>query len=340
MIRLLIVDDSAVVRKVLSDLFATDPGIEVVGTAPDPLIARKKIKMLNPDVLTLDIEMPRMDGLTFLENLMRLRPMPVVMVSTHTTAGAAATVRALELGAVDFAPKPSRNLSGLDGQELIAKVKRAASVRSESLKALAYRQSEPKAPPVSANFAPDMVVGMAASTGGPEAFRQVLTRLPKNFPPTVLVQHLPDSFYPAFADRLDRVCAMRVQLAEHGAILRHGIVYVGPPGYHTTIGGLSAPRISLQPAQSGDPHVPSADPLFRSMAQLAGKAVGVVLTGMGSDGAQGLTELHSHGGTTLAQDESTSVVWGMPGSAVRAGAVTQQLRLDEITHKLVSLLSL
>ena len=336
MIRVLIVDDSALVRNVLTQVLSSDPEIEVVGTAPDPFIARDKIKRLNPDVLTLDIEMPKMDGITFLQNLMRLRPMPVVMVSTLTQHGADATLRALAIGAVDYVGKPQANIGerlGDYAEELINKVKSAASSRPRTLAA---------APPTRIErFAPgrSRLVLIGASTGGTQAVREILEVLPPSAPPIVVAQHIPSSFSKPFAERLDRQCAVHVVEAEDGARILPGHVYIAPGDRHLGVGRSGADWICrVHDGKRVNRHRPSVDVLFHTAATHAGRsAIGVLLTGMGDDGARGLKAMHDAGAETLVQDEATSVVWGMPGSAVRLGATERIVALDKIAEEILKL---
>jgi two-component system chemotaxis response regulator CheB len=349
-VRVLVVDDTALVRQVLSELLAADPHIEVVGTAVDAYAARDKIKALNPDVITLDIEMPKMDGLTFLENLMRLRPMPVVMCSTLTERGAEATFKALELGAVDFIAKPKADFADAIEQyaeEIRSKVKTAACARVRALVARpAFSVAERKdADSVLPRVAAPRVAGtgriiaIGASTGGTEAVREVLAALPAGMPPIVITQHIPELFSKPFAERLDRSCALTVHEAADGMPIEAGHAYVAPGGRHLLVVREGARTVCrLSDADPVNRHRPSVDVLFRSVANLAGaNAIGVILTGMGDDGARGLLELLEAGAPTLAQDEATSVVWGMPGSAVKLGAAAQVLPLGRIAQTLLRL---
>ena len=345
--RVLIVDDSAVVRQMLSEILASDPGIEVVGTAADPLLAREKIKRLAPDVITLDVEMPRMDGLAFLENLMRLHPLPVVMISSLTERGADTTLQALALGAVDFISKPKLDVArGLQGyaEEIIAKVKMAARSRVRTL-------ARPIAPRVTLDaLAPspagsiqfrttDRLIAIGASAGGTEALRVVLEGMPADAPAVVLTQHLPATFSTAFAERLDRHSAMSVREASDGEAVLPGHAYLPPGGRHLRVirdGARWRCRVDDGPAVNR--HKPAVDVLFRSVAMSAGaNAIGVILTGMGDDGARGLLELKHAGAPTLVQDEATSVVWGMPGAAFKLGAAEEQVPLERIAERLMAL---
>jgi len=345
--KVLVVDDSAVVRQLLSELLARDPEIEVVGTAADPLLAREKIKRLNPDVLTLDVEMPRMDGLAFLENLMRLRPMPVVMVSSLTGRGADITLQALALGAVDFVTKPKVGLAqglGDYAEEITDKVKAAARARVRPLIAAAapvIRLANAQAAPAVANRfrTTDRLIAIGASAGGTEAIRCVLERMPPDAPAIVLTQHIPASFSRPFVDRLDKHSAMLVREARDGEMILPGHAYLPPGDHHLRVVRDGARwRCRLDAGPPVNRHRPAVDVLFRSVAQAAGSnAVGAILTGMGDDGARGLLELRQAGAATLVQDEATSVVWGMPGAAVRMGAAQEQWPLDAIAERLITL---
>lgn len=345
--RVLIVDDSAVVRQMLSEILASDPGIEVVGTAADPLLAREKIKRLAPDVITLDVEMPRMDGLAFLENLMRLHPLPVVMISSLTDRGADTTLQALSLGAVDFVSKPKFDVArGLQdyAEEIITKVKTAARSRVRTLSRPVVPQvrldpaTAPK--PRSIQFrTTDRLIAIGASAGGTEALRIVLEGMPADAPAVVLTQHLPATFSTAFAERLDKHSAMSVREATDGEAVLAGHAYLPPGGKHLRIirdGARWRCRIDDGPAVNR--HKPAVDVLFRSVAESAGaNAIGAILTGMGDDGARGLLELKNAGAPTLVQDEATSVVWGMPGAAFKLGAADEQLPLERIAERLMAL---
>lgn len=337
-VRVLVVDDSALIRQLLTQLLGADPGIIVVGTAADPYIARDKIKQLSPDVLTLDVEMPRMDGLTFLRNLMRLRPMPVVMVSTLTEAGARAILDALALGAVDFVAKPrldvARGLADFT-DELLEKVKHAAQARVTHLApdAVAAGYEGPIGYQTTGRL-----LAIGASLGGTEAIREVLSRMPADAPATVIVQHIPDAFSGPFAARLDRHSRMTVAEAQHDQPLLVGHAYVAPGGRHLRVvrdGARWHCRLG-----DDDPvrrHRPSVDVLFESVAAHAGRnAGGALLTGMGDDGARGLLALRKAGANTFAQDEASSVVWGMPGAAVALAAVDEVLPLSQIADRLLA----
>lgn len=341
--RVLIVDDSALVRQVLTEILAADPAIEVVGTAADPLLAREKIKRLNPDVLTLDVEMPRMDGLAFLENLMRLHPMPVVMVSSLTERGADTTLQALSLGAVDFVAKPKLDVArGLDAyaEEIRSKVKMAARSRVRAIAGGPRRLPQRPASASSLGFrTTDRLIAIGASAGGTEALRVVLEMMPADAPAIVMTQHLPASFSTAFAERLDRHSAMSVREASDGEAILPGHAYLPAGGRHLRVIRDGARwRCRVDDGVPVNLHKPAVDVLFRSVAANAGaNAVGVILTGMGEDGARGLLEMKQAGAPTLAQDEASSVVWGMPGSAVRLGAADEVLALDRIAERILAI---
>ncbi len=336
-IRVLIVDDSALMRRLLTAILSSDLDIEVVGTAPDPYIARDKIKALNPDVLTLDVEMPKMDGLTFLEKLMAAGPMPVVMVSSLTEAGCQTTLRALELGAVDFFTKPKFNMQGgmeEQAQELIFKVKAAAQAK------LIRRKSQTSArTPVIPTFktssmikTTDTIIAIGASTGGTEAIRELLEVLPANFPPILITQHMPEKFTEAFANRLNEICRIRVKEAGDGDSVLIGQALLAPGNYHMTLARSGARyHVGINQEPSVNRCRPSVDVLFRSVARYAGKnAIGIILTGMGKDGAEGMLEMRRAGAYNLAQDEASCVVFGMPKEAIKLGGVDKTLSLSEI----------
>lgn len=346
-IKVLIIDDSALVRQVMTEILNEDPGIEVVGTAQDPLIARNKIKELNPDVLTLDVEMPRMDGVTFLENLMRLRPMPVIMVSSLTEKGADITLRALELGAIDFVEKPKLDVQqGLNeyAEEICAKVKLAASSRVRANPNPVQRTSRQKhsADAILKKKAgnhfktTDKIIAIGASTGGTEAIKEILINLPPDTPGIVITQHIPEAFSGPFASRMDGCSAMTVYEASDGQQILPGHVYIAPGSHHMLVerdGARYVCRLNDGPAVNR--HRPAVDVMFRSVAQNVGpNATGIILTGMGNDGAEGLLEMKQVGAFTLAQDEKSSVVWGMPGEAVKLGAADKILPLEKISHEI------
>ncbi len=353
-IRVLIVDDSALVRQLLTAIFKEDPTIEVVGTANDPYVARDKIKRLNPDVLTLDIEMPRMDGLTFLRNLMRLRPMPVVMISSLTEQGADKTMEALAIGAVDFVAKPKADVAEqLTGyaEEIIAKVKAAAQSRPSSPHADRPQGAagEPAQVPVRParpgagrpHPASCQLIAIGASTGGTEAIGEVLQGLPAELPGIVIAQHIPKGFSAAFARRIDKLSEFTVHEAQDGDVISNGHAFIAPGGQHLEVVRRGTQLVCR--VYSGEPvnrHQPSVDVLFHTVAKLVGgKAIGVILTGMGADGVEGLAAMHAAGARTLAQDEASSVVWGMPGVAVKRGIADATLTLRDIPANLARLAS-
>ncbi len=364
-IKVLIVDDSALVRQVLTRILDADEAIDVVGVAPDPFVARERIKRLDPDVLTLDVEMPRMDGLTFLRNLMRLHPMPVVMVSTLTEKGAEITLEALETGAVDFVSKPKIDIAHTledYAAELVAKVKAASRVQVRA-RTTAPRASTPAPAPavkndtgieqkldadavIKARQRPihfqttEQIFAIGASTGGTEAIKEVLTRLPADTPGTLITQHIPPVFSTSFARRLNEICAMNVYEASDGQQVVRGCAYVAPGDKHLLLERDGARYICrLHDGPPVNRHKPSVDVLFRSVSQAAGgNATGIILTGMGDDGARGLLEMRNSGSQTIAQDEKTSIVWGMPGASVRLEAASEVLPLERIGARLLELI--
>ena len=331
MVRVLIVDDSATMRSLIATVLQRDPDIEVVGEAGDPLEAREAIKRLNPDVITLDVEMPNMNGIEFLEKIMRLRPMPVVMVSTLTVRGAEATLEALELGAVDCIAKPSTG--GLEGfRDLPFKVKAAAKAKVRPLRAADTTRPAPL------DHALDgRVIAIGSSTGGVEALITVLSRFPANCPPTVITQHMPATFTKSFSQRLDRICAPTVAEAHDGAVLEPGKIYIAPGGdSHLEISGANILRCRLNPGPAVNGHRPSVDVLFQSVARAVGPmAVGAILTGMGRDGADGLLAMRQAGARTVGQDEASSVVYGMPKVAYEIGAVERQAPIERLAAELL-----
>ncbi|WP_407331399.1 chemotaxis response regulator protein-glutamate methylesterase [Enterovibrio sp. 27052020O] len=336
--RVLIVDDSAVFRALLSDVINSDPQLEVVGVAVDPYEAREKIKKLKPDVITLDIEMPKMDGVQFLRNLMRLHPMPVVMISTLTQHGAEATLAALEIGAVDYFPKPTENVASEMSnyrQLVVEKVKMAATANIAG--AVHRSPSEISVSGRQLNAAYD-IIAIGASTGGTEAIRNVLEALPEMMPPIVITQHIKAVFSKSFAERLNRASRLQVEeLSSDRAPLVSGRVYVAPGDQHLKVvkrsGRYYCTTCDSEPVQR---HKPSVDVMFASVAEAAGgRSLAVLLTGMGRDGAQGMLAMRHEGALTVAQDENSSVVWGMPRAAVEIEAAQQVLPLDKIATYLV-----
>lgn len=334
-IRVLIVDDSAAMRQLLSAILKRDPDIEVVGAAPDPYVARDKIKALNPDVITLDVEMPRMDGLTFLGKLMRGHPMPVVMVSSLTQAGCETTLTALELGAVDFFPKPAVDtLDGIDAAaaEIVQKVKSAARARVRA----AGAQAIPRVAVGSVRLT-NAVIAIGASTGGTEAIKEILTALPADSPGIVVVQHMPPGFTQGFARRLDGLCEISVREAEDGDRVLPGHALIAPGDFHTEVkvsGAFASVRVYR--GERVNRFRPSVDTLFESCARTLGRnAIGVILTGMGDDGAVGLRAMRDQGAFTIAQDEATCTVFGMPQKAIKLGGAATVLPLQQIASALI-----
>jgi two-component system chemotaxis response regulator CheB len=341
--KVLIVDDSALIRSVLREIVASQPDMEVVGVAPDPLVAREMIRERNPDVLTLDVEMPKMDGLDFLERLMRLRPMPVVMVSSLTERGSETTLRALELGAVDFVAKPKLAIeSGMrDYAGLIADKLRAA--------ARAKVQSRPRAPseagPLPALRNPmsssEKLIIVGASTGGTEAIRAFLQQMPSDCPGILIVQHMPEGFTRSFAQRLDSLCRISVKEAEDGDRVLPGHAYLAPGHSHLLLAKSGANYVTrLDQGPPVNRHRPSVDVLFSSAATHAGRnALGVILTGMGKDGAAGMLKMREAGAMNFAQDEASCVVYGMPREAVAIGAVHDIAPLDQLPARVLGQLA-
>ena len=337
-IRVLIVDDSALVRQMLTSLLESDPAIMVVGAAPDPLVARDMVKALNPDVLTLDIEMPRMDGLAFLEKIMRLRPMPVVMISSLTQKGADVALRALEMGAIDYVGKPTVGLvEGFTAlrDEIVGKIKAAALARVRPL-SNACASVVPAVSGVTYSST-EKLIAVGASTGGVEALQALLVAFPANAPAILITQHMPAAFTENFARRLDQLCAVSVSQAEDGARVLPGHAYIAPGGRHLELARSGANYVCR--VHDGAPvsgHRPSVDVLFHSVARMAGAdSVGVILTGMGRDGAQGLLEMRRAGASTIGQDEATCVVYGMPKAALDCGAVEIELPLGRVPEQIL-----
>jgi len=351
--KVLIIDDSALIRQMLTKIIDSAYDLTVVGTAADPYIAREKIKRLNPDILTLDVEMPRMDGLVFLSNLMRLRPMPVLMISALTQKGADITLQALEYGAIDFISKPQLDIAqtfDTYADEIINKIRTAVRAKIPP-----YRLPEKAlkiVPKYSADViisqnstrrrhfkTTDKIIAIGASTGGTEAIKMLLTQLPAETPGIVISQHIPPSFSASFASRMDQLSEMSVAEAEDGKVILPGHVYIAPGGCHLLVERNGARYIChLHEGNPVNRHRPSVDVLFRSMAQNVGiNAIGLILTGMGDDGARGLKEMHDAGAITIAQDERTSVVWGMPGEAVKQGGVDHILPLHDMPEKIMDL---
>jgi two-component system chemotaxis response regulator CheB len=351
-ISVLIVDDSALVRKLLTEVLESDSEIRVVGTAADPYIAREKIKALKPDVITLDVEMPKMDGITFLKNLMRLHPKPVVMISTLTEAGASITLDALDIGAVDFVAKPKLDLTNTIenyAELIIQKVKTAAkaNIRARDLSLMTPQSTEKlSADVVLDKKAPtriettEKIVAIGSSTGGTEAIKTVLSALPADFPSIVITQHIPIAFSRSFAERIDKLSALTVvHVEKDGEPILPGHAYIAPGDKHLIVERRGSNYFCL--LNDGPPvsrHKPSVDVMFRSVAQSVGQnAIGVMLTGMGDDGAKGMLEMKQAGAINFVQDEKSSIVWGMPGAAVKIGAATEQVSIEKVADKLLHL---
>jgi two-component system chemotaxis response regulator CheB len=342
-IRVLIVEDSALMRQLLTAIFQDDPEFEIVGTASDPFIARQKIKDLQPDVLTLDVEMPRMDGITFLEKLMRLHPMPVVMISSLTQRNTDATLRALELGAVDFVSKPADNMRDQLGEladEIRTKVRMAAAARVRALIAAPATPgpatpSEPRSARTR-HTADARIIAIGASAGGTQAIMAILRQLPATMPGIAIVQHMPPKFTTLFAEHLNRSCALDVSEATDGEKLGPGMARVAPGGRQMALVRVTGGYVlRVYDGPSVNLHRPSVDVLFHSVAQMAGaQAMGALLTGMGSDGAQGLRSMRTAGAFTVAQDEASSVIFGMPDQAIRLGAAREVLALERIAARI------
>lgn len=344
-IRVLIVDDSALVRNILKQGLSADPAIEVVGTAADPYSARDKIIELQPDVLTLDVEMPRMDGVAFLRKLMPQFPLPIVMVSSLTQRGKQITMEALEAGAVDFVAKPTSNVSaGLNAMlaELRTKVKIASTANVSHWKGKVVSQAVGRTASSSALAeSTDKVIAIGASTGGTEAIRQVIESFPASTAGTVIVQHMPSGFTKMFADRLNQLCQMQVKEAEHGDRVRTGLILIAPGGRQLEVvrsGGFYEVRLGGEEKVSG--HCPSVDVMMHSVAKHVGaNAVGAMLTGMGADGAEGMLAMKNSGAKCIAQDEASSVVFGMPKVAYEKGGASKLVSLSKISASLLTLLT-
>lgn len=345
--KVLIVDDSALIRSLLTEIINRQPDMVAVGAAPDPIVAREMIRNLNPDVLTLDVEMPRMDGIDFLEKLMRLRPMPVVMVSTMTQQGADTTLRALELGAVDFVAKPKLDVKrGIEAgaAELIEKIRLAAQARVRKAVPLSQTQQRAQAAKpalaLGTRAGTEKLIIVGASTGGTEAIKEVLIPLPPDAPGILITQHMPPGFTKSFAQRLDGLCKIRVKEAEDGERVLPGHAYIAPGDFHLLVKKSGANYVT---ALSGDEpvnrHRPSVEVLFKSAAACAGaNAIGIMLTGMGKDGATAMLDMKRAGAYNLAQDEASCVVFGMPKEAIAAGGVDEVLPLDGIADRVLALL--
>lgn len=340
-IKVLVVDDSAVIRMLFTKLLGTDPGIEVVGSAPDPYVAREKLIALNPDVMTLDVEMPRMDGITFLEKVMAHMPTRTLVISSLTPANSATALRALEVGAVDVMQKPVLDVKETLPQmaaELVARVKAVAKANIYSLAAQRKIVSSAQVSRGSALArTTHQVLAIASSTGGTEALKVVLREMPSDLPGTVIVQHMPPGFTKAYADQLNKMCAFEVKEAEDGDRVMPGRVLIAPGNFHmelTRSGALYKVKLHQGPILHGVR--PAADYLLKSVAKYAGSnAIGVVLTGMGRDGAEGLLEMKNAGACTMVQDEASCVVFGMPKAAIDLGASQMTLPIDQIARNIL-----
>ncbi|EOV4452363.1 protein-glutamate methylesterase/protein glutamine deamidase [Escherichia coli] len=336
-IRVLSVDDSALMRQIMTEIINSHSDMEMVATAPDPLVARDLIKKFNPDVLTLDVEMPRMDGLDFLEKLMRLRPMPVVMVSSLTGKGSEVTLRALELGAIDFVTKPQLGIREgmLAYSEMIAeKVRTAANAAHKPLSAPTTLKAGPL-------LSSEKLIAIGASTGGTEAIRHVLQPLPLSSPALLITQHMPPGFTRSFADRLNKLCQIGVKEAEDGERVLPGHAYIAPGDRHMELSRSGANyQIKIHDGPAVNRHRPSVDVLFHSVAKQAGRnAVGVILTGMGNDGAAGMLAMRQAGAWTLAQNEASCVVFGMPREAINMGGVCEVVDLSQVSQQMLAKIS-
>ncbi len=345
-IRVFIVDDSAVVRQVLGAVIDSIAGIKVIGSAPDPIFAIDKLQKDWPDVIVLDIEMPRMDGVTFLKKLMNEHPTPVVICSTLTTKGADVTMQAMSSGAVDIITKPTINLKTFlqESKALMAHTIQAAAmskvgaIRTFDKKPSIIKPHKTGTPLTAMDETTDRVIAIGTSTGGTQALEAVLTRLPKTAPGIVIVQHMPEAFTAAFAERLNNICQITVREAKKNDRVIPGMVFIAPGGLHLMLRRSGAQyRLDVRDGPLVTRHKPSVNVLFRSVSTAAGKnAIGIIMTGMGNDGAKGIKELHDAGALTIAQDEKTSVVYGMPKEAVKLGGIDAQLSLDEIPELIVA----
>jgi two-component system, chemotaxis family, protein-glutamate methylesterase/glutaminase len=349
-LKVLVIDDSALIRSVLKEIINNERDMEFVGAAPDPLVAREMIKALNPDVLTLDVEMPKMDGLDFLERLMRSRPMPVLMISTLTEQSSEITFRALELGAVDFVSKPKLDIArGMEEAaiEITDKIRAVAQARVSKMHVELAVQEKFSAdailPSVAGRYSStEKLIAIGASTGGTEAIKEVLTKLPADAPGVLVTQHMPENFTKSFADRLNTLCKISVKEAENNERVLPGHAYIAPGHSHMLLKRSGANYvIKLDQGPLVNRHRPSVDVLFRSVANVAGaNAIGIILTGMGKDGVQGMLEMKQAGSYTIAQDEATCVVFGMPKEAIVAGGVCDVLPLQSIARRTMENLAL
>ena len=350
-ISVVVVDDSALVRSLLTEIINRQTDMVCVGAAADPLIAREMIRELNPDVITLDVEMPRMDGLDFLSRLMRLRPMPVVMVSTLTEQGADITLRALEMGAVDYVAKPrigvSNGLNELSGDIVdkirvaaCAQVRRLAAAPASSPASTSNGRPEPMRAPLP-RLSTEKVICIGSSTGGTEAIREVLMPMPADTPAIVITQHMPPGFTTSFAARLNSLCRIQVSEAQHGQRILPGHAYIAPGGHHLRIDRSGSNYVAVvEDTEPVNRHRPSVEVLFRSAAQVLGpNAIGIMLTGMGGDGAQAMREMKDAGSYNYVQDEASCVVFGMPRMAIQAGAAHEILPLNQIAGAVLNRLA-
>lgn len=342
-ITVLIIDDSSVIRQIVREVLSDCPYIVVIGEAKDPIDARDKIKKLNPDVLTLDVEMPKMDGITFLRNLMRLRPMPVVMLSTLTTKGADVTLQALELGAIDFIAKPSFEAlvtsKGSFKESLIRKIKYAASIdqKNYQISAISSKQDESQLLTFDGCKRSNHLIAIGASTGGTEAIKAIITKLPVNSPPVVITLHIPQTFSARFASRINDYCAVNVQEARHGQKIKAGNVYIAPGNQHLKVERKAGSLFCiLEDSPEVNRHKPAVDVLFNSLIPMAENIQAILLTGMGKDGAQGLLNLKNSGAMTIIQDKKTSLIWGMPGNAFALNAHVKQGALNELAQTILN----
>lgn len=341
-IKVLVVDDSALVRSLLAEIIRAAPGLELVGLAPDAYVARDMVKQFVPDVITLDIEMPRMDGLSFLEKLMRARPTPVIMISTLTEVGAEATLQALELGAVDFIPKPKLGIaSGIReyAELIVEKIKTAATIKVKPFKGDASPnvKQEQKIAIAGRLQSTEKIIAIGASTGGTEAIKDLLMQLPAAMPGIVMTQHMPPGFTRTFAERLNKLTRLHVVEAKGGERILPGHAFLAPGGHHLIVARSGADYVvKLSDAEPVHRHRPAVDVMMESVALAGGKnVVGVLLTGMGKDGAKGMLAIRQQGGYTLAQDEASCVVYGMPKEAVQIGGVDQVVALDKMGELLL-----
>ncbi|MEW6982823.1 chemotaxis response regulator protein-glutamate methylesterase [Colwelliaceae bacterium 6471] len=337
-IKVLIVDDSALIRSLLSQIIKSDKQLELVGAAPDAYEAREMVNRHRPDVITLDIEMPKVDGLTFLDRLMKARPTPVIMISSLTEQGAEVTLRALELGAVDYLAKPKIDIAkGIEAytEQIITKIKMAA-------RANVRKHHHTSAPTERLMFkTTEKIIAIGASTGGTEAIREVLVNLPVDSPGIVITQHMPPGFTRSFANRLNDLCRIQVSEAQGGERIMPGQAYLAPGDKHLVVVKSGADyRLALDDGPRFSNHKPSVDIMLRSIADQVGQnAIAVILTGMGKDGAMGIAEIAERGGYTIAQDEETSLIFGMPAAAIRTGKIRQILPLNKISEQLIKVLN-